>query len=253
MLVDYHVHPLGHADRDYTVEQLVKFAEQARLRNIADLGLADHDLYLSRLDFSAVDEARRLCPDINIRLGLEVDYYPGQESIISNKLKSLPLDYCIGSVHSLDAWVFDDPREMDGYRHWDIDELYGAYYRTLDRAAACGLFDIIGHLDVIKVFGYRPSSDATALAEPALQAIAASGLCIEINTNGLYKPAAEQYPALGILDRCFDLGIPVTLSSDAHQAADAGRDIALAAQQAWQAGYRQVASFSGRKRIMVNL
>jgi len=253
MHVDYHVHPLGHDAGVYTVERLLSFAEQARRCNIADLGLADHDVYLSQLDLVAVDEVRRLCPEVNIRLGLEVDYYPDQEDQIRRMLAPLPLDYCIGSVHSLDGWVFDDPREIEGYSGRDIAELYKTYYQSLRRAAALGLFDIIGHLDVIKVFGYRPSGSAVIFAEIALQAISDSGLCIEVNTNGLYKPAAELYPARCILDRCFELGIPVTLSSDAHHASDVGRDVALAAKQAWQVGYRQIATFAGRKRIMVNL
>ncbi len=253
MLVDYHAHPLGHADREYTVEQLVRFAEQARQRNIADLGLADHDMYLDQLDLAAVAEARRLCAEVNIRLGLEVDFFPGQEDRIGQTLASLPLDYCIGSVHALDGWVFDDPREMAGYANWDIDELYAAYYSTLSQAAESRLFDIIGHLDVIKVFGYQPSGNAAAMAEVALEAISRSGLCIEINTNGRYKPAADFYPAQTILERAFQLGIPVTLSSDAHRAEDVGRDVAIAAQLAWQAGYRQIATFSARQRIMVNL
>lgn len=88
-------------------------------------------------------------------------------------------------------------------------------------------------------------------AEPVLKAIKEAGICVEINTSGLYKPVAEMYPSEEILRRCYDYGIPITFGSDAHTPKEVGRDISLARQAAKRVGYRQLATFSKRTRITV--
>ncbi len=79
------------------------------------------------------------------------------------------------------------------------------------------------HLDVIKVFDYRPQKPVLSLMGNLLQIIKEKSLAVEINTNGLNKPVGEIYPAYDILLACFNLGIPVTFGSDAHQSEDVGR------------------------------
>lgn len=253
MLVDYHIHPLGHGEYRHTEESVARFAAAARAAGLAEIGFADHDCYSDLFDFQSVAAVRERFPDVQIRFGMEVEYCPGQEAVTGAFLSGYELDYVIGSVHFLDGWAFDHPDYTDRYAAWDTAALYRKYYQILSLAAGAGLFDIIGHLDLIKIFGYRPPDRADEYAAAALAAVARSGLCVEINTNGAYKPVGEFYPSAVILERCFALNIPVTLSSDAHAPESVGRDIRLAAAAARRAGYRQIATFAGRRRRMAAL
>ncbi len=115
------------------------------------------------------------------------------------------------------------------------------------RAAATGLFQLIGHLDLIKIYGHRPRRPVLELAEPALQAIARSGAAMEVNTAGLYKPAGEIYPAPELIARAFSLNIPVTISSDAHAPAEVGREREQARELLRWAGYTSLATFHRRE------
>lgn len=248
MSVDYHVHALGHRGGQYTKESLMPFLDKARAQGIREIGFADHDEYLEGIDETSIASLQTRFPDIKVKLGLEVSYRPGREEEIKTFAERLPFDYLIGSIHDLDQWMFDHPDYRFGYSSWDISELYRKYYSVLEKLVLSGLFDIVGHLDVIKVFGYRPEGDLLPFAEQALQAISRSGLVVEVNTAGLRKPCAEIYPSEELLTRCFELGIPVTLGSDAHTESNVGRDFAYARELLYLTGYRRLTSFSQRQK-----
>lgn len=253
MLVDYHLHAIGHGEAEHTTDNISSFAETAMRRGIREIGFADHAEYRDRFNFNNIAEAQERYPDVTFRYGIEADFFPGREAVTAAYLKNWQFDYVIGSVHFIDGWGFDHPDYQDHYRLWDIDRLYRTYYDLLVGAAHAKLFDIVGHLDLIKVFGFRPQGNAAGFAAPALQAIRESGMAVEINTNGRYKPVREAYPAPEILRRCCEAGIPVTFGSDAHVPENVGRDIAWAAEMAKKVGYRQVATFVKRERVMVEL
>ncbi len=232
------------------MDSVTEFLLTARRRGITEVGFADHDYYADQFNLDALRAAAARVPQIRVRLGIEIDFQLGRAGETRRPESAFTLDFVIGSVHEVDGFVFDMPTSLPGYQAWDIDELYQRYYATLAEAARSRRFDIIGHPDVIKVFGFRPKGSASGYAEHALRAIKASDVAIEINTNGRYKPAGEFYPARDVLERCFDLDIPITLSSDAHAPENVGRDVALAAQLAYEVGYRRVATFANRKRIL---
>ena len=219
-------------------------------RGVEEIGFADHDRYADLFDFPALSQAQVAYPGIKVRRGIEVDSVPGRQGEVRALLGTLDLDYAIGSVHSIGGWGIDDPRQVKTWEERDVDEVYGEYYALLARAASTRLFQVIGHLDLPKVFGYRPKGDASRYAEPAIRAIRQAGCAIEVNTNGNYRPAGEMYPSREVLDACFAAGIPVTLGSDAHVPENAGRDIALARDLAKQVGYTRLATFTGGKRVM---
>ena len=82
---------------------------------------------------------------------MEVDYLPGKESLTKQVLSAYDFDYIIGSVH---FWLIGilPIRLTKRYDQVDIDELYVQYFTLIQQLATSGLFDIVGHLDVIKVF-----------------------------------------------------------------------------------------------------
>ena len=126
--------------------------------------------------------------DIDIRLGYEVDWLPGH---MDERVLNADVDYLIGSVHFIDKWGFDNPEFLSGWKNRNIDEIWEAYFEAIEAMANSGLFDIVGHMDLIKVFKYLPKTDVRILAHDALRAIKRSGMVLEINTAGLRKPVTE--------------------------------------------------------------
>ena len=171
MKVDYHVHALGHLEFAHTADHLERVLMAARQAGVQEIGLADHDEYAAHFRLSEVQEVAARFSELQVRQGVEVDYRPEREEEICTLIEKHAWDYVMGSVHTVDGWPFDHPDFQDGYKDWDPDELYKAYYHVVAQAADTGLFDLIGHLDLIKVFGCRPRGSRLALAMPALSAI----------------------------------------------------------------------------------
>jgi len=118
--------------------------------------------------------------------------------------------------------------------------------------AETGYFDIAGHLDLIKVFKYMPKGNVVDIAEEALQAIKKADMVLELNVAGYRKPCAEPYPSKSLLQRAFELDIPITFSSDAHKPEQVGLFRDEIEAFAKEVGYTQCAYFKKRKRFMVN-
>jgi histidinol-phosphatase (PHP family) len=184
-----------------------------------------------------------------VRLGLEVDWFPGHADAIRAALDGIDFDYLIGSVHEVDGFPIDAAAA-----HWNAlspearDEQHRRYWVAMASLARSGLFDIAAHLDLTKKFGHHPVGDLSDVVDEALDAIAEADLVVEINTAGWHRPCGSAYPTLDILRRCHRRGIPVTLSSDAHEPDHLVRDFERGAARLAEAGYTQVARFAGRRR-----
>ncbi len=257
-LVDYHTHPYAHGEKSvkpaHNFNLLHRFIDQAKITGLKELGFSDHDRFLDEMNWENLLEVRNNTEGIAIRLGLEVNYLPGLEHEIRDKISALPLDYVIGSVHCLGDWEIDHPDYRDEYNYRDIDKIYTDYFTSVKKAAASGLFDIIGHIDLVKVFGYRPEKlDISQLVKPVLEVIKQEGLVIEVNTNGLNKPVKEIYPELKILRIAYNSGVPLTFASDAHLAKRVGEKIKYAAEIIKNIGYKQIIVFDKRKKKVVKL
>jgi len=244
-MLDYHIHLLGHLDREATRENIRLFLEQARIKKLKHVGFADHDMYWDDLRLDLIRETAEEYPDLEIRIGLEVDYGEEKEKNIRRMVSSYRFDYIIGSVHEIKGWFFDFSDEEKKHAEWDPDELYSAYFQLVEKAAASGIFQIIGHFDLIKLFRIRPKTDVRILASHALEAIKDCGLAIEINTNGKYKPVAEFYPEYKLVELISKMEIPFTLGSDAHEPDVVGRDIPEACRVLQTCGVKQVTGFTG--------
>ncbi len=249
MLVDLHTHPSAHGESSFSLDTLEQFVLRGIARGCRDLGFSDHDLYLPGVKPGIVTRLQAKYPQINLRLGLEVDFRPGTEGAIREKLAPFSFDYLIGSVHEVGGWIFDHPDYMDGYKKYRGDDLYREYFALVAQAARTGIFQIIGHPDVVRVFGFKCESRLLDLARPALEAIREAGMAIEINTNGRYKPVGDFYPAREVLAEAFRLGIPVTLGSDAHEAANVARDFEDALDLLRQIGCKSIVTFAKKQRL----
>jgi len=259
-LHDYHVHTslCGHAQGE-----VGQYVEHAAALGLSEIGFADHmpmevwNGYRPRVAMSLaemttyleqVTRAReKYAGRIQVRFGIEADYRADKEREIGDFLRDYPFDYVIGSVHFIGPDAFDLASENFRWNQVDVDEVYELYYRTLEQSIRSGLFDIVGHIDIPKKFGYRTTRDLTAWYERIAAACAASGTAVEINTSGLIKPCREMYPHPDFLRALYRQDVPLTLGSDAHSPEEVGREFVRAVALARRIGYRRIPSFSDRR------
>lgn len=240
----------------------VEYARRAREMGLKEMGFTDHSpmarddfddwrMLDSQLDdyIAAVEQARKEVPEVEIRIGLEVDYIPGHEEWIRQLADRHEWDYFIGSVHYISKdWAIDNPKYIARWKEHDPFDVWQKYFEILTRAAASELFDIVGHADLPKKFGIRPEQDCTGLFDGFLSSVARAGIAIELNTAGLRKDCKEIYPSRQILEMAFARGIPITFGSDAHAPEEVGADFRLAVELAVDVGYQSSIRFDKRKR-----
>jgi len=226
-IVDYHMHtPLcGHA-----VGEPLEYAEAAMEAGLEEIGFSDHAPFVHYEDLGVtmnikqLPEYYRMTEDVRkkysnllrIKIGIEADFVPGYEEKTKAILEDYPYDYVIGSVHFIKDWGFDNPDEYDKWDDHNVDLVYHDYYDLLRQSARSGLFDIMGHVDLVKKFGHRSTQDITDEVRKTAQVFKECGVAVEINTAGLRKPVREIYPSLSNLKLYAEAGVPLTFGSDAH-------------------------------------
>ncbi|MGZ8475907.1 MAG: histidinol-phosphatase [Candidatus Limnocylindria bacterium] len=269
MLTDYHVHlrPDDDGARPetyaFTAANVDRYLAAAEAAGIGELGVSEHvhrfrqALAIWDHPFwvqSAQDDLDAYCDFVRttpLRLGIEMDYVPGREDRIANLLGTLDFDYVIGSVH----FVRDKAVDFDVWDVWDTvgdpDQVWKLYFDTLAEAARSGLFDILAHPDLVKVWGSArpaPRRDPRFYYEPVVEAISESGVAVEVSTAGLRKPVGEIYPAAGLAAMCVEVGAAFALSSDAHVPEDIGYAYERAVEEMRGWGIGEIAVFEGRRR-----
>ncbi len=186
---------------------------------------------------------------ITILLGYEVDFLDGY---IDKRVLNAKVDFLIGSVHFLKGWGFDNPEFIGHYKSKDIDKIWQEYFEAITQMAKSGYFDVVGHIDLIKVFNYLPKKEIKHIAHQAIKEIKKANLVVELNSAGLRKPCKEIYPGTAIMELLSEYDIPITLSSDAHQPKDVGYEKDKLIAYAKSYGYEKCAYFIQRDRKMVN-
>jgi histidinol-phosphatase (PHP family) len=274
VLTDYHVHLRDDGDSRppeqaaFTAENADRYLAAAEGAGIAELGCSEHvyrftdALEVWRHPFweeQARDDLGAYCEFIrstSLKLGLEMDFVPGAEDRTGSLLDGHDFDYVLGSVH----FVGDRAVDHEGWDVWELvgdpDTVWRRYFETLSEAARSGLFDVLAHPDLVKVWGRArpvPDRDPRFYYEPAVEAIAESGVAVEVSTAGLRKPVREMYPAGDFVAMCLEAGAAFTLSSDAHSPSDVGHayDRAVAEMHDW--GIDEIATFERRERTLAPL
>lgn len=260
-LCDYHTHTPLCRHAEGSVEEYVAAALAAGLE---EYGIADHapvhvavddDWRMREEQFPQYLEwYRRACElaqgRLQVRLGLECDWlgaHPDNLAKLERISAMADWDYLIGSVHYLGKdFDFDNPAHLSLWAKLDVEQTWQAYWQEYTRMAASGMFDIMGHADLIKKFNYYPGGDLRRFYEPALQAIVDSGACIELNTAGWYKDCKEAYPSRQFLQMAAEAGVGLVISSDAHAPAELGRSFPRAVQLARECGFTSCARFDKR-------
>jgi len=197
-----------------------------------------------------LDNLRNSTKGLVVKKGLEVDFFEGKEKETGEFLASLPLDYIIGSVHYQGDTTVDFGTEF--YEGKSIDILFEKYFDTVCAAVSSGLFDIIGHCDLIRIFGYRPSSDQEPHYRKLAKTMKKHNVVFEVNTNGRNRPLADFYPDRRFLHIFREEEVPVCVNSDAHMPSRVGQYFDEAYEMLRYAGYTEMAVFEKRIRRMVS-
>jgi histidinol-phosphatase (PHP family) len=273
MLTDYHLHLRPDeegttAERYFTAENVERYLEAASAAGVEELGVSEHvyrfrqalDLWRHPLwEENAQDDLDAYCEFVRgtpLRLGVECDFVPGAEERTAELLGSRDFDYVVGSVHFVGERAVDHP----GWDVWegsdDPDEVWRRYFEALAECARSGLFDILAHPDLVKVWGRDrplPGGDPRRFYEPAVEAIAASGIAVEVSTAGLRKPVDELYPARGFAELCVEAGASFALSSDAHLPEHVGFAYERAVEFLDGLGVTEICVFERRERRLAPL
>jgi histidinol-phosphatase (PHP family) len=270
VLTDYHLHlrpdDLDAAPAEYfTPANAERYRAAAEEHGIAELGVSEHiyrftaALDVWRHEFwvaNAKDDLESYCQfvreETDLRLGIEADYLAGREDRMANLLERYEWDYVVGSVHFLrDGAVDHEDYDIWEHRSVSPDQVWRHYFETLGEAARTGLFDILAHPDLVKMWGAerpRPEGDLRRFYELAMDGIAESNVAIEISTAGYRKPIGEIYPDRAFLEMCLEAGCPVALSSDAHTPGHVGFGYERAVAWLADAGVTELSVFEGRER-----
>lgn len=254
---DYHIHTL-YSDGKAIPEDYIAAAIPA---GIKEMGFSEHlNLISEKQDWcmpvskvsdyiSHIKTLRKLEKRVRVRLGLEVDYFPGAENIIYDFIKELDLDYVIGSVHYMGDTTVDSGPEY--YEGKNIDDLYQTYFSIVGEAAASGLFDMIAHCDLIRIFNFKPAADPGPLYRKLAKRFSEHDVVFEINTNGRNRPLGDFYPDRRFLKIFREENVPVCVNSDSHMPSRIGQHFDEAYALLKEAGYEEMAVFSNRERFLV--
>lgn len=266
----------SNAPEDYITEALAQgfkgigFSEHSVLpfKNTFALQVGKEALYLREISDLRLKYAR----DIEIYTALEADYIPNSSEDFLALKKSLNLDYIIGSVHLVsndtlhdNLWFIDGPKAEiydDGIKsvfEGDAKKAVTAYWHQVNKMVENESFDVVGHLDKIKMHNknrYFHESDEwyQDLVKETVSLIAEKDLIVEINTRGLYKKRSDSlFPGDNIIRMLKEKNIKIILSSDAHQPGEISLYFNEALKIIKQSGYKCTYVYSDNQWIEFSL
>ncbi len=276
MLTDYHMHlqPDGPSARERDERRweahggprsfgwIGRYVQQAKARAIGEIAITEHcHRFTVMADWhdhawwrgEATEDLVEHCAAVlhakeagfPVLLGIEMDWLPDRVDDIRAVLDDQPFDIVLGSVHWLDTLGIDDPADPAAV-HLGEEVVWERYLDEWVRAASSGLYDVMSHPDLPKVFGSRLPDRLRDRVGEAIAAVADAGVAMECSSAGLRKPVQEMYPDPDWLAQMKELDVPVTLASDAHTPEDVGRDYPTLVAALRQAGYTTITRFSER-------
>lgn len=263
MRFDLHTHHerCGHARGD-----LRAYVEAAMGRGLDVLGLSDHSPFLgeaedhykpwvamAKSDFPGyIDEAARLRDEyrgrIDIRIGVESDFFPEYMDMYRSFYDHFPLDYIIGSVHVMGDMDIFRPERWEGMTETEMRREKARYCDLVAQSARSGMFDILGHIDALRASCPQMEGIGTPAEDAMLRAIADSDVVMEVNTSGSTKPCGGWYPAPTLLERAASRGVKVTFGSDAHDPERVGDEHEEVRRRLRALGFREWHVFEKRQR-----
>ncbi len=272
-LIDYHMHS------GVTIDAKMSEAdacERARAQGINEIAFTNH-MMLNQPNYmmskaaclahrDRIQECQEQYPEIKIRLGVEMDYYPGREQEIAETLREYeallgrPFDLVLGSIHEMNGVFFSNKHQAPAlYKDRNAVSLYCEYFAVATQAVRSRLFDVMAHPDLIKKFTHELSprvafAEYRAAVDPYVEALIETGTGMEVNTKGLKLKVHEAYPSNELLElyvskaRLARVDPILTIGSDAHSADDVGAYLPAAVATLRSLGIEELSVFDGQKR-----
>lgn len=254
-LVNTHCHSkyCGHGEGDVT-----EYVAAAREAGLSTLAFTEHfplsdafdpDRYLSvpqeEMDVyvNAVEGARSTHPEMDIILGIELDFLGEDEDRPFTDADLERFELVLGSVHFVDRWAFDDPAQRAVWEESGAADRIWRRYIDLwcDMASdASRRIDVLSHPDLAKKFAYYPTFPLEPEYRRMAEAARAGGRMVEVNTSGAYYACKEMFPAPALLQEFRRAGVPCTVGTDAHIPRNIARDIKNAYALMYDVGYTEV-------------
>jgi histidinol-phosphatase (PHP family) len=265
MIVDYHTHTELCKHAQGSAEEYV---QKALDLGFDEVGCSDHaplpgnydaphrmtlDEYYSQYAPTVSHLIEKYRKRIRIKRGIECDFLDWAAEWNLKFIAENDFDFVIGSVHFVGPHGEERPLFGSEYEESEIEALYEGYFLEIAKSAQAGLFDIIGHCDIVKKFGAFSSKRVDELMWEAVSQIKKADLCIEVNTSGLRKPERETYPGEKVLTIARDLKIPLTFGSDAHNPDHVGMDFGHAIHLIKKYGNGRISVFDRRQRTEVEV
>jgi histidinol-phosphatase (PHP family) len=147
----------------------------------------------------------------DVRLGLEVDFYPGKNEAIQASLRDYNWDFLIGSIHDVDELHFD---RMEGDIGQEKGEaLWLRYFELLREAVTSGFFQVVSHPVRMRTTNpYLPPTFDEELERLAAEATRCN-VALELNgSDVLHYPDAVRR----LIRACALQQTAVSCGSDAH-------------------------------------
>lgn len=269
---NFHLHTLHSDGSNAPIDYVLKAIEQG----MTAIGFSDHAPMPFENSFSIQPgELGTYCNEINslkekyadiieLFLALEIDFIPGLMDDFDALNKQCRLDYIIGSVHLIPQpdnklWFIDGPmietydNGLKSFYNNDIKKAVTAFYHQTNEMILSQHFDVIGHLDKIKMHNqnrYFLETEAwyRQLLLETLQLIHEKSLIVEVNSRGVYKKRCDDlFPSSWILIEMRKLNIPVVISSDAHHPGEIQALFPQAIDTVFRAGYNEIMIFKQGK------
>jgi histidinol-phosphatase (PHP family) len=259
MIATFHNHS-SWSDGHSSFAEMYAFAEDS---GVDLLGLSDHfcvlpdgtspdwSLQPSEVgDYLADVTSFRGKGPVEVRVGLEFDWFEGHDEIVRPYVDRIALDYRIGAIHHVECQQFDvDISYWRDRSREERDQVYVKYWGLVTQMAESRLFDIAAHIDLPKKLGFYPTADLSPHIDAALDAVRSSDMVVELNTAGYGRPCADGYPSLEILQKCERRGIPITLSADGHIPQHITFEFERGLARLYEAGFSTIARFRERERF----
>lgn len=260
-MFDSHVHSSLSFDGKETIDAFCRKASGMQMKELCftehvELGHIYQAGWDGTVDFAEygrqLQQAREAYPQLRIRQGVEVGLQPGTLDKTKAYLQGRPLDFIIASQHVAGG---RDPYSDRAY--FDDRPVKTAVQEFLEETLRClqgyDLFDVIGHISFVSLYGPDPKpveyGDYADVLDEILQLAIDRGKGIEVNTIG-YHIFDAPLASYSVLKRFRELGGEiVTVGSDAHYLVALGYAYKAAVGLVKAAGFGAICTFEGRRPV----
>ncbi|MGB9622986.1 MAG: histidinol-phosphatase HisJ family protein, partial [Candidatus Bathyarchaeia archaeon] len=223
---------------------------------------SNNGLHPSRIpEYIEEIESAQASTSVKLRIGLEVDYFPKEETYLASILDDYPLDFVLGSLHYIRGFdIGDKAGSIAFFGGRKIQKSLEVYYDGWREAIESGLFDVMAHPDYFRKYlnlsRLEPLSfsDYGSKVYEAIDALKAYDVGFEVNSSGYRHGIGDCYPMLGFMKALKDEGADIiTIGSDCHSPTNLGERLDEAVKRIREVGYSKISVFEGRRRQEVEL